>query len=238
LPGALFIIGLIALVPSSINLSVGQVLIPALAIAFISGHALHALGLILQGALARVNSYKSHREYFASECQDPDNLDEEFVNEFKNSLDEYTDKYTIISDENNANDDGQSGSSTNKTDNTDFKRLYPLVQSYIYADGRGRSRSFQAIYALSFNMIVLSWVLIIMYIIHIFLWGCGIIFDSDPLYIKYFGNYYEFIIIAVVTAVISSIIFCYHERKFKKIFAQYVMADFLTIKKSSSGQDS
>lgn len=140
LPGSAFVIGLIPILPHDVPVfataSIGFLLVWG----FIFGRSLHVIGVAVDKFegwwIIRSSVSIDHRDKFIEELINPTDIESELANGFYlhcrqtfQQLDLPPERQDLDSEEHR----------------TDLNMLYGIARSYIHMDGRGRSRTFQAV---------------------------------------------------------------------------------------------
>lgn len=248
LPGTTFVIGIVPFLPSKTEIDPLVGVVPFLVGGFVLGQAVHSFAVIWQSRTPK----RTHREQFQEllkgeaiekyEGVDGNEATEQIVTE--NLLEKFYDLCKKRFDGVNLKKFEERESSTEE----DLEDLYTLVRGVIHFDGRGRSRTFQAIYAFCRSMWVLSMVLWLIYYTYI-----GIRIFNLPSFIAshlsssadgviiYTPLLTEYIPSPEIVFIISTAIFLSSHKMFrsatdeyKKYFTEYVISDFLLISEENS----
>lgn len=219
LPGLATALGLVLLLPEDIEISLIVALLPLLVLSFVFGQALHSTAAFTESVLSRCERINSHRETFASELNSPDKVGDQAVRQFKEEL------AIALRDNDLMNDDA--------TEDDDWSGTYTFIQSYIYSNEVGRSRTFQAIFAFSRSMTVLLSGLPLLYLIHQEIRSHTNIIDREPYYFQFFDGFGEFIEAFFPLSILGAILFLYSAYSYKKYFAQYLITDFVAIRQQN-----
>lgn len=174
LPGTAFLLGLVPYLPQDSNPTSLGVVFPLLAAGFIVGRSIHSAAVIIEkrhkepapnaGMIRTGVIYPvmgiifahdwendiSHRRRFVNELTSPDNMEEELVEAYFKSC------ARIFEDLELPDERAKVGEECAET-------LYDVTRSYIHIDGRGRSRTFQAVYAFYRSMWLVSLMLAVAY---------------------------------------------------------------------------
>lgn len=215
LPGLATVFGLYMLIPIAIEIGIIAALLPILVLSFVFGQALHSLSAGLEALLSDITTLSNHRTQFGKYICD--NPDEHLVQKFKEDCAYKFHDCKLM-------DTQQNGCSTDT-----WKELYPYIQSHIYTNDTGRSRTFQAIFAFSRSMTVFLFGLPILYGIHFLLDSSGVIVSRPPKYLLFFPNFPEFIEAVWPLSWIGMFIFLYATYSYKRYFVQYLISDFVSI---------
>lgn len=111
----------------------------------------------------------------------------------------------------------------------DWERIYPTIQSQIYASETGRSITFQAIYAFCRSMFTLSLLLFAIYTFFglldkgILQIGPSVDFVKRSLLVNYFWYIWPLSLIGLIT-------YWYAMVSYKRYFVQYLIGDFITVR--------
>ncbi len=226
IPGTTFLAGLLPFMPEAANVGSPGIIAPLIILGFAVGRAIHS------GATQFDQFWgnDSHRERFISEFNHPNMLPEETVNRFFDACcDQFSDLGLCDTRD----------SSISNGDN--IEQLYTLVRSYIHMDSRGRSRTFQAIYAFYRSMWLVAASLCVIYYAYGFLRLLGLT--------KGAVDYYTYIsalgipVAYIIGGAISIAAFCYSifrraKQEHQRYFIQYLIADFLVLYETSDSPDS
>jgi len=215
LPGLATVFGFYMLIPKPIEIGILAALLPILVLSFVFGQALHSLSAWFEAVLNRTRLVSSHRTQFGEYlCE---NSDEYVVQKFREEC-----AYVF-------RDSGLIDIEREDSAKDTWKELYPYVQSHIYTDDTGRSRTFQAIFAFSRSMTVFLLGLPLLYILHFSLDSAGIIVSRPPKYLLFFPDFREFIEAVWPLSWIGMLIFLYATYSYKRYFVQYLVSDFVSI---------
>lgn len=154
LPGATFLIGLFPLVPNETSFGIGIAGV-IVVLGFVVGRAIHSTAIIFD----RFWDNDDHRDVFIQQICDPNVLSTEVMDRFFNACCEMYDGLGLC--------DTRRMSVDTETD--EIEPLYTLVRSYVHMDSRGRSRTFQAVYAFHRSMWLVSLLLAFVYYAYAFL---------------------------------------------------------------------
>ncbi|MFC7202511.1 hypothetical protein ACFQJC_03225 [Haloferax namakaokahaiae] len=215
LPGLATVLGLFMILPEEIDINFFVALIPILVLSFVFGQALHSLSALSESLLNSTPLVTSHRTQFSNYILE--NGNEHVVTKFKECCAATFRDDSLLLEEGDV------------PDASEWKSLYPFVQSRIYTNGKGRSRTFQAIFAFSRSMSVFLFGLPILYLIHYNLSYLGLIISRPPKYLLFFPNFQEFIEAVWPLSWMGMAIFIYSSHTYKKHFSQYLVSDFVSI---------
>lgn len=248
LPGTTFVLGIIPFLPSGTKIDPLIGIVPLLAGGFVFGQAIHSLAVVWQSRTPR----RTHREQFQElllgeviqKYKDIDDVDptlqiigQSLLKTFYRSCNERFDGIEL--------EDFQDRS---QNPEREIEDLYTLVRGVIHFDGRGRSRTFQAIYAFCRSMWVLSMILWIVYYSY-----CIIRFFNIPSIIaNHLGNspdgtiiytplLTEYVPSPEIVFILSTALFLSSHKMFrgatdeyKEYFTEYIISDFLLIDKENT----
>ncbi len=217
LPGATLLIGLFPFLPNDTSFSVGFVGI-LIVLGFVVGRAIHGTAILSD----RFWKNDSHREVFLQELSDPEVLPPSVMDRFFTVCCEVYDGLGLC-DSRRASIDA---------DDDDLEPLYTLVRSYVHMDSRGRSRTFQAVYAFYRSMWLVSFLLGGVYYGYAILRVLEVTQETVN-YSTYIGSVglTPAIIMAVVAAVVlfSYRVFRDAKERHQEYYVQYLISDFLTL---------
>lgn len=215
LPGLATVLGFYMLIPKPIEIGIVAALLPILVLSFVFGQALHSLSAWFEAILNRTRLVSSHRTQFGDYIHR--NADNHVVQKFREDCAyEFRDSGLI--------NGGQGGVSKEA-----WKDLYPYIQSHIYTNDAGRSRTFQAIFAFSRSMTVFLFGLPLLYLLHFFLDSEGMIISRPPKYLLFFPSFREFIEAVWPLSWLGMLVFLYATYSYKQYFVQYLVSDFVSI---------
>ena len=209
LPGISAVLGLYFLLPAEIDVPIAAVFIPVLVLAFVLGQAIHSGAVFVEDFLTRYTRIKGHRSHFSNEIDNPQATNEKIVREFTLACNEVFE--------------------LNISDGGDAEDYYPIIQSFIYADSRGRSRTFQAVYALNRSMFLLSLGFPVLYFVHRLFYNTEIV-TRDPKYSIFFIDYWDFQGSITFLLWFTALFFLYGAYRYKRFFMQYLISDFIMIR--------
>lgn len=243
LPGVTFVLGIFPFFPSGVELNVILGIIPLLAGGFVFGQAIHSLAVVWQSRTPR----RTHREQFQelllgeaiSKYKDIDETEdsqqiigERLLREFYDSCDRKFDGIEL-----------KKFQERNENSEKELEDLYTLIRGVVHFDGRGRSRTFQAIYAFCRSMWVLSIILWAVYYVYALtrFWSVPSIIAEQPAVSTNTAFLYtpivsEYVPSPAVVFILSTILFLSSHKMFrsatdeyKEYFTEYLISDFLLI---------
>lgn len=243
LPGTTFVLAIVPFFPSGLKIDPLVGFVPLLAGGFVFGQAIHSLAVIWQSQTPN----RTHREQFQELLLGESISKYEDVDEVKPLLDLVG--HTILKRFYERSDDRFEGVDLKKFQNRDenaedeLKDLYTLVRGVVHFDGRGRSRTFQAIYAFCRSMWVLSIILWGIYYVYALIRflnapsivashlsnGSGNTFMYTPLLTEYIPSPEIVFILSTVFFLSSHKMFRRATDEYKKYFTEYMISDFLLI---------
>lgn len=224
LPGATFIIGLLPFLPVDANLGIGAVGV-IVVLGFVVGRAVHGSAILFD----QYWENRGHRQEFLDQLADPTVLPAEIVDRF---FDVCCEVYADL------------GLCENRAESIEsddeIEPLYTLVRSYIHMDSRGRSRTFQAIYAFYRSMWFVSLLVAGIYYAYSFARLLGVTTGAV--------DYYTYVSsLGVPTAAIMGLstavgLFAYRvfrdaKKRHQRYYIQYLITDFLTLYEASDRLD-
>lgn len=235
LPGFLFIILLIPFSPQSIDIRTPLAAIPLIAVGFVIGQALHTISIIVQSLPAGNTTTTSHRELFVQAVDDQSEhspkIPNPLISRFK----------TSVNDQHSGEDTGPLNTD-NATSNDEIKSVYHLARSKIHADGRGRSRVFQSIYAFSRSVQVMILVVGVIYIVYAILDFVDIsqafasqssLEFSVQIYTPLIASALEQPLVVIPLAILGMAlgygIFNKTTAQYKRNYVEYTLADYVVI---------
>lgn len=221
-PGAAFIVGLVPFLPDGSDVTALGAVVPIVVGGYVVGRGFHSLAAWLDGVVG-----EAHRTRFFSQvaATEPEDFADDVRNQF---LTRCNRRFGIP-----ASPVVRNPAAANR--NT-LRSLYSTVRSHAHIDGRGRSRTFQAVYAFHRSMWVIVVVLGILYLGYAFVriqrGTEGIVayrsilrsIGLDPLVL--------FLLVAI-TLSLSFATFRRSKATYRKHFVEYLVADFLTIETES-----
>lgn len=243
IPGFATVLGIFVLIPVPITdgniwSNLALALLPTLVLAFVFGQALHSIADFLERhhekPLLRLN-VSPYSGGFRSEFAERINYSyEEDINDDAGDLGEqivnerFREACSVLLSNELVNYGGEEMTAD------DWKEIYPVVQSQIYASEAGRSRTFQSIYAFCRSMFTLSSLLSIAYLIYAVFragyfpsWIISLLgLETDPLQGSLIAIYLWW---TLPLSAIGVITFGYAAISYKSYFVQYLISDFLTI---------
>lgn len=221
-PGATLIVGLLPFLPDDTDLGSLVTLIPLVLGGYVVGRGLHSAAAKIDDELGG-----THRTRFFDQFEgEPADVTPEARDRF---LADVESAYRFT---------GGRETEPPRADGRDLATLYATARSAVHIDGRGRSRTFQAVYAFHRSMWVLAVVLGLLYLAYAtlrvterasevvgyrsFVGALGV----DPIVL--------FLLVLVAWSV-SFATFRRSKPAFRRYFVQYLIADFLTIRSGPLG---
>lgn len=248
LPGSAFLLAMVPFLPNDFNVLSGAFVILLILGGFVVGRAIHALAVEIE---ASIESYPTHRERFYTEITQGENLHPVTVARFLDACESAFDiddigvylgyqetptlpfgvrvlltiaRYLFDIGPIRAKRDGPESD------------LYSLVRSYIHIDGRGRSRTFQAIYSFYRSMWIVSILIAIVYYGYVVLKFRGSLTDVVGFTSKIGASQVDLGIIAlsaVGLAILAHFLFSTTRAEFQRYFVQYLITDFIVLESSN-----
>jgi len=216
-PGAGFIGGLIPFLPETVSFNGLLTVVVVVVGGLVSGRALHALAISIEDFFGE----DSHRDIFIQEVRNANNIPDSLVNDF---LDECSNSTSLK----------LSSETTNILQRQDIKGSYTFARSAVHIDGRGRSRTFQAVYAFYRSTWLVGLILGIIYVIYPIakyqnitqnIAGYSSIIGSVSV------NYSVLALLMVVLSLGLFRVFRKAERQYRRYFVEYLISDFLAIQR-------
>lgn len=215
LPGATLVIGLLPFLPSDTEFGVGAAGI-IVVLGFVIGRAIHGSAILFD----QYWENSGHRELFVDQLTNPEVLSPSIVDRFFHICCEVYDDLGLCEDR------------SESVASDDVEPLYTLVRSYIHMDSRGRSRTFQAVYAFYRSMWLVSLLLGCVYYVYSIARLLGVTVDTV--------DYYTYISsLDVPTAAIMGLsiavaLFAYRvfrdaKERHQRYYVQYLITDFITL---------
>jgi len=225
IPGATFLAGILPFLPEESNLGSPGIIVPIIILGFAVGRAIHSAATQFDVFWGN----ESHRERFVQEIEQPDMLPEDTVDRFFDACCNQFKDLGLCETRNSSIKNGD-----------DIEQLYTLVRSYIHMDSRGRSRTFQAVYAFYRSMWLVAVSLCLIYYGYGFLRILGVTEGAV--------DYYTYIsalgipVAYIIAGAISIAAFCYSifrraKNQHQKYFIQYLLADFLVLYETSGNPE-
>lgn len=223
LPGSAFLFALYPLLPVWVSINSFAIVVPILMAGFVVGRALHAGAVFVERGLNR----QSHRGLFAEELERPSMLSVETMDAFYKECEA---AFPHI---------GLSGSrAVDAKNERTCTTLYALVRGYVHFDGRGRSRTFQAIHAFFRSTELVMGLLTLVYSVYVlaaFQKGQigvpvqGVLpYPSKIAELQLTPGVIELAVLLVVLSVRTT--FKYAKYEYKEYYIQYLLTDFLTLR--------
>jgi hypothetical protein len=243
LPGSALLLGLVPFLPNKTDFGSLGVLLPFLVAGFVIGRAIHSVAVGVEKRHQKSDSdvgwieshiiyplavlffaYDwtedvTHRRYFIIEIKNKGDIDEKVVKLYLRLCRDAFNELDIPKDPENITDNlGNS--------------IYNLTRSHIHIDARGRSRTFQAVYAFYRSMWIVSLFLSIVYI----LYGVIVALRLNRGIVDYtsiigsFGVQGSLIsLLSFVLAVGTYYAFSSAKWDYQKYYIEYLLADFIVI---------
>lgn len=221
LPGFVFLLGIVPLLPRDALTDATTALVPLLALGFVVGQAVHSLAVWGEKAFG----HERHRTRFSDELDDQTSrLDHGLVREFRTCYANSSFEVPLLFPDEDESDDRE----------IDYASIYTLVQSYVHTEDIGRSRIFQAIYAFcrslwfgSFFLTLLYWSVVI-YVVTA---------NADPeIFLLTTGPLSESVFLSTIVCGTCVFVFKYAADQYQEHFVQYLLADFVVLSRRSSDE--
>lgn len=227
LPGTALVFGLFPLFPRSLAVTSLGALAPLILGGFVIGRALHSASVQIEAFFERT----THRELFIRQLLAPTIISEQLADRF----------YEACRDEFDLDDMPE----TRPTEGHEelLETLYGLVRSYIHIDSRGRSRTFQAIYAFHRSMWFASIFLIGVYFVYGLLASFNLVGRIiDNAYISHVG-WLEFppgliVLGTYIFGVLTYETFSSARQEHQRHYVRYLLSDFVIVERDASGDGS
>lgn len=222
IPGAALLLGLFPFLPQDQDVFGLGIVLPLIIGGFVAGRAIHAIAV-------RMEKYMTdHRETFVSELKGPSNVSEKTADTFYSECRSFFHQLDL--EEHRTDVDNQDDV---------FDSLYGLVRSYIHMDSRGRSRTFQAVYAFYRSMLIVSVFLILFYSLYTGALAANLLSDLAG-YTSFVGSLeisptvLVFSIIGLASG--SYITFRNVLSSYRGYFVQYLISDFIVLRRTQKEQ--
>jgi len=222
LPGAALLLGLFPFLPEGTDVFGIGLVLPMVIAGFVAGRAIHAVAIDLEEHMT------SHREAFISELESPCNVSEDTVDAF------YTECRTFFPQLDLAED-------RSAVENKDevFESIYGLVRSYIHMDSRGRSRTFQAVFAFYRSMLIVSILLILVYILYTGILAANLS-SGVASYTTFLGSLQisPTVLVSGIFVVATGLYLTFRNvlSDYRGYFVQYLISDFIIIRSDQKEQ--
>lgn len=218
LPGAALLAGLLPFLPTTVSGSPGFLAV-LIVLGFVVGRAIHSGAIFSDKILQR----RTHRELFLEQLREPTLLSDSVV-------DRFFDVCCLVYSDLDLCDSRTTAASEN--DDDELKPLYTLVRSYIHMDSRGRSRTFQAVYAFYRSMTFVSTILAGVYAAYGFGRYLGVI-QGTVNYQSHIGSLGlpPLILIFVLPAALLFVqtLFRTGKMRHQRNYIRYLVSDFVTL---------
>lgn len=219
-PGAIFLIGLFPFFPDNTKVGSLTALLPLLVGGYVVGRGIHSVAAKFdeRGGTHRTQFFKQLT------ADDPPDVSKSAVREFLEECDAVFGE--AIYEDKKAKQPPWEREIAEET-------LYSAVRSYIHLDGRGRSRTFQAIYAFHRTM----WIIVLSLGIIYTGYGVARIFGRVEGTVEYAsfirGIGLDPLLIITLSSFglgVSFATFRRSKRPYRRLFAEYLILDFITIR--------
>lgn len=220
IPGAALLFGLVPFFPKSIGLPTTATIGIVIVGGFVLGRMVHAFRLLVESTLTPPTS---HREELLNEIQNPTDVSEDLVDDF----------YSVCQDE---YEDLNLADDRNDLSEEELDALYSVVRSVIHIDSRGRSRTFQAVLDFYGSIWISSAALGVLYALYalVQLTEATVFGETYQTYLSTVQLPPELIFgLAISVAMGTYVLAKMARRKYRTIFVQYLMADFLVLHEQS-----
>jgi hypothetical protein len=215
LPGLAMILGSYPFLPRSFSPTALGALLPLLTGGFVFGRAIHTGAVAIEGWIG----VSGHRDQFAEEIYDPTVLTAGVIDRF----------YKICHEEFGDIGIGSSPKNFRKQNSKVVATLYTTVRSEVHIDSRGRSRSFQAIYAFYRSMWFVSLALTAVYITYGVVGLIGVPFPYVTKIAR--PNIQPALFVITALGLITGAYSTFRRAKtiYRDLFVQYLIADFVAL---------
>lgn len=243
LPGTALLLGLVPFLPTETDLGSLGVVLPLITIGFVVGRAVHSIAVSIEKyheesphtsnsmrwslfhrcaeTLFIRNEAKdvSHRRRFIREIQGEGDINDKMVKLYLRMCRDAFSGLEIPED-------------NSDLDPSIAESIYELTRAHIHVDARGRSRTFQAVYAFYRSMWIISIFLAIVYAIY----GLVVAFGLDQDIVNYTsiigvvgvsGSIVTLTSVALLTVAYYS--FSAAKWNYQKYYVRYLLADFIVI---------
>jgi hypothetical protein len=215
-PGTALIIGLYPLFPAEFRLNAIVALLPVLVGGFIVGRALHSGAVRIEALVGAT----THQDQLAQEIKSPDILTSEMVDRFYERCRHVFSGIGLPADRDNfdLNDDQLRSA------------VYTAVRSYVHIDSRGRSRTFQALYAFYRSMWSASIILAVAYLVYLVAVTLPYLgFPYTPKVATLKVQRDIFLLTPVVFIAGGYTTFRTAKANYRRIYTRYLIADFISV---------
>lgn len=218
LPGATVLLGIVPFLPKKTKL--GPALVGTLIVlGFVVGRGVHSIAITAENVIGG----DSHREKFHDEITRNGEFEDLLIDEFSEACNRIYDGFDFDEDS-----------------DMDSDTLYTLVRSYVHMDSRGRSRTFQAVYAFHRSMWIVTLSLSLLYA----LYGVGdalVLFEESVNYLSFIGVLdLPALVLTGGPLLVTSLAYRVSrdgKRRHRKNYVQYLIADFVTLYHAESSTD-
>lgn len=231
LPGLTFLFGIYPILPIGFTLNSLGAALSLLVIGFVIGRVVHTVATSLHQKLStsRYFNINTHREDFISMVQNSSYLPEKLIDEFHSECRRTFPGIGLHHYRKYGGDE---------EDSEILDTLYMCVRSYTHIGSQGPSENFQAIYAFHRSTWLVMLALFVLYLIA----GFDILLRELGLPLTDFGYSTKIsgldvplaltVVIAVFLSGSGIYIFLVGMLRYKKIYVQYTVTDFLALRKS------
>lgn len=247
LPGIAFVLALAPFFPAGHEIDPILTVVPLLAGGFIIGQAVHSIAVVWQSHTTK----RTHREQFQELLKD--DVLEKYSDVDYEGEDDVLDPEQLITEDVLKSFYNRCDGRFDSIDLPEFddrreapervlRDLYTLVRSVVHMDGRGRSRTFQAIYAFCRSMWVSMLVLWVVYFVYIVIRLLNVHTDTlstlaspearptyTPVLSTTIGNPMVVFLLATAVFLSGHKVFRTATDEYKQYFTQYLITDFLLI---------
>lgn len=217
IPGVGFIGGLVPFLPKTVSFSGVFGIIVIVVGGFVSGRALHALAISVEDFFDE----KSHRDLFIREIRHSNSISDKLIKDF-------------LKECNQATSLDLNPETRNILQRDNIEASYTFTRSAVHIDGRGRSRTFQAVYAFYRSTWLAGLILGAFYLIYPVARYLEVT-QNVASYASIIGsidvNYSILGLLGIVLSLGLFRTFRQAERDYRRHFVEYLISDFLVIQR-------
>lgn len=225
LPGLAFIAAIAPFLPAGTNFGDSAAILVFLLGGFIVGRGIHSVAVKIEDLFETI---PTHRERFQQEISLPEFLSQSTVDLFRSEYEEAFGSGWFDTGE----DGDDEATSKEGGSNVVEEDVYSMVRSYVHIDGRGRSRSFQAIYAFHRGMWVVTVTVALIY--YSYAWAVELnLLNNVVGYMSVIGTLHPEPVF--ITLGSSALFFFGHyvfrgaREDYQQYYIQYLISDFLVL---------
>lgn len=218
LPGATALLGVVPFLPKDTKLGPGLVG-ALLVLGFVAGRGVHSIAITVQDKFGGT----SHRDKFNTEVAGNGEIGELLIDEFHEECNQVYD-----------------GVDFNDLGEADSNAVYTLARSSVHMDSRGRSRTFQAVYAFHRSMWIVTFGLSLLYTAY----GVGStfgLFEGSASYLSFLGSL-ELPTLGLIGGPLLTTLTAYKVSRngmdrHRENYVKYLVADFVTLYRAGDDSD-